>query len=37
MKDRDMLTVDEEAIRKEALEFTKVVRETVIESGEVVQ
>lgn len=37
MKDRNMLTVDEDAIRKEALEFTKVVRSTVIESGEVVQ
>ncbi len=37
MKDRKMLTVDEDAIRKEALEFTKVVRSTVIESGEVVQ
>tara|TARA_Y100001956_G_scaffold57848_1_gene57034 strand:- start:1085 stop:2494 length:1410 start_codon:yes stop_codon:yes gene_type:complete len=37
MQDRQMLTVDEEKIRKEALEFTKVVRETVIESGEVVQ
>lgn len=37
MKDRNMLTVDEDAIRKEALEFTKVVRSTVVESGEVVQ
>ena len=37
MRDRNMLTVDEDAIRKEALEFTKVVRSTVIESGEVVQ
>lgn len=37
MKDRNMLTVDEDAIRKEALEFAKVVRSTVIESGEVVQ
>lgn len=37
MKDRNMLTVNEDAIRKEALEFTKVVRSTVIESGEVVQ
>jgi hypothetical protein len=37
MKDRNMLTVDEDKIRQEALEFTKVVRETVIESGEVVQ
>ncbi|MCG9598535.1 amidohydrolase [Vibrio sp. Isolate25] len=37
MEDRKMLTVNEAAIRKEALEFTEVVRETVIESGEVVQ
>ncbi|WP_069447306.1 amidohydrolase [Vibrio scophthalmi] len=37
MKDRQILTVDEEQIRKEALEFTDVVRKTVIESGEVVQ
>ena len=37
MQDRDMLTVDEDKIRQEALDFTKVVRETVIESGEVVQ
>lgn len=37
MENRKMLTVDEEAIRREAIEFTKVVRETVIESGEVVQ
>lgn len=37
MQDRNMLTVDEEMIRKEAIEFTKVVRDTVIASGEVVQ
>ncbi|MCG7498759.1 amidohydrolase [Vibrio sp. Of7-15] len=37
MKDRNVLTVNEDKIRQEALEFTKVVRETVIESGEVVQ
>ena len=37
MQDRDMLTVDEDKIRQEALDFTKVVRKTVIESGEVVQ
>lgn len=37
MQDRDMLTVDEDKIRQEALDFTKIVRETVIESGEVVQ
>ena len=37
MKDRNMLTVDEAAIREEALEFTDVVRKTVVESGEVVQ
>jgi len=37
MQDREMLTVDEAQIRKEALDFTDVVRKTVIESGEVVQ
>ncbi len=37
MQDRDMLTVDEDKIRQEALDFTKIVRKTVIESGEVVQ
>ncbi|MFA0439193.1 amidohydrolase [Vibrio sp. 10N.286.49.C2] len=37
MQDRNMLTVDEDAIRKEALDFSQVVRKTVIESGEVVQ
>lgn len=37
MQDREMLTVDEAQIRKEALEFTDVVRKTIIESGEVVR
>lgn len=37
MKDREMLTVDEDAIRNEALEFTKIVRKAVVESGEIVQ
>ncbi|MGD8232921.1 amidohydrolase [Vibrio sp. TRT 1302] len=37
MKDRNMLTVDEAAIRQEAIEFTKIVRKTVIDSGEIVQ
>ncbi|MDD9194914.1 amidohydrolase [Aliivibrio sp. S3MY1] len=37
MKDREMLTVDEDKIRQEVIEFTKIVRKTVIESGEVVQ
>jgi cytosine/adenosine deaminase-related metal-dependent hydrolase len=37
MKDRDMLTVDEDKIREEALAFTEVVRKTVVEAGEVVQ
>lgn len=37
MKDREMTTVDEEKIRKEALDFADKVRQTVIESGEVVQ
>ncbi|MGR6839904.1 amidohydrolase [Aliivibrio wodanis] len=37
MKDRAILTVNEEEIRKEVIEFTKLVRKTVIESGEVVQ
>lgn len=37
MKDREMLTVDETAIREEALAFTDVVRATVLESGETVQ
>ena len=37
MKDREMLTVDETAIREEALAFTDVVRETVLESGETIQ
>jgi cytosine/adenosine deaminase-related metal-dependent hydrolase len=37
MQDRNMLTVNEDKIRQEALTFTQVVRDTVIESGEVVQ
>ena len=37
MKDRKMLTVDEDAIRNEAIEFTYIVRDTVIKSGEIVQ
>ncbi|AAW85651.1 chlorohydrolase/deaminase family protein [Aliivibrio fischeri ES114] len=37
MKDRELLTVNEDEIRKELIEFTKVVRKTVIDSGEVVQ
>lgn len=37
MLDRDMLTVDEDKIRQEALEFSDIVRKTVIESGEKVQ
>ncbi|MGR5238331.1 amidohydrolase [Vibrio alfacsensis] len=37
MQDRQILTVDEKQIVKEAIEFTQKVRETVIESGEVVQ
>jgi cytosine/adenosine deaminase-related metal-dependent hydrolase len=37
MKDRTMTTVDEDKIREEALEFADKVRQTVIESGEVVQ
>ena len=37
MEDREILTVDEDAIREEALAFTDIVRKTVIESGEVVQ
>jgi cytosine/adenosine deaminase-related metal-dependent hydrolase len=37
MKDREILTVDEGEIRAEALAFTEIVRETVIESGETVQ
>ncbi|WP_087016138.1 amidohydrolase [Thaumasiovibrio subtropicus] len=34
MKDREMLTVDEDAIRNELLEYTETVRKTVLESGE---
>ncbi len=37
MKDRHMLTVDEDKIREEALAFTDVVRKTVVDAGEVVQ
>ncbi|CAH0537141.1 amidohydrolase [Vibrio marisflavi] len=37
MKDRNMLTVNEAEILKEAQAFTKVVRETVLKSGEKVQ
>ncbi|MGF1689195.1 amidohydrolase [Photobacterium japonica] len=37
MQDRNMLTVDETAIRDEALAFADKVRKTVVESGEVVQ
>jgi len=37
MQDREMLTVNETAIREEALKFADKVRKTVIESGEVVQ
>jgi cytosine/adenosine deaminase-related metal-dependent hydrolase len=36
MQDREMLTVDEDKIREEALAFSDVVRKTVIDSGEVV-
>lgn len=37
MDKRDVLTVDEDQIRKEAQEFAEVVRKTVIDKGEVVQ
>ena len=37
MKNREMTTVDEDKIRQEALDFADKVRQTVIESGEVVQ
>jgi 5-methylthioadenosine/S-adenosylhomocysteine deaminase len=37
MEDRIMLTIDETAIREEALAFADKVRKTVIESGEIVQ
>ncbi|EKT64409.1 amidohydrolase [Providencia alcalifaciens] len=37
MKDRKVLTVDESAIVKEALQFADQVRKTVIDSGEVVK
>lgn len=37
MKDREVLTVNEDEIRQEALTFADKVRKTVIESGDVVQ
>ena len=37
MEDRNMLTVDETAIREEALAFADKVRKTIIESGEIIQ
>ena len=37
MEGRNMLTVDETAIREEALAFADKVRKTVIESGEIIQ
>ena len=37
MEDRKVLTVDESAIVKEALQFADQVRKTVIDSGEVVK
>ncbi len=37
MKDRQILTIDEDQVRAEVIEFTKKVRATVIESGEIVQ
>ncbi|CEO41120.1 amidohydrolase [Photobacterium kishitanii] len=37
MEDRNILTVNEKAVRDEALKFADVVRKTVIESGEIVQ
>lgn len=37
MEDHNMLTVDETAIREEALAFADKVRKTVIESGEIIQ
>lgn len=37
MEDRNVLTVDEEAIRKEAVDFTNIVRDTLKEKGEVIQ
>ena len=37
MQDRNMMTVDEVQILKEAQAFTKVVRYTVLQSGEIVQ
>jgi cytosine/adenosine deaminase-related metal-dependent hydrolase len=37
MKDRQMLTVDEDSVRRSAIRFEKKVKETVREMGEVVQ
>ncbi len=37
MKDRQLLTVDEDRIRGEALAFTEIVRKAVVESGEMIQ
>jgi len=37
MQDRNMLTVNEDHIREEALAFSEIVRKTVVESGEIVQ
>ncbi|MGL5006299.1 MAG: amidohydrolase [Plesiomonas sp.] len=37
MQDRKVLTLDEDAVRKEALAFADKVRQTVVESGEVVK
>ncbi|WP_434355452.1 amidohydrolase [Parasalinivibrio latis] len=37
MENRNILTVDENVIRKEAINFTEIVRETLKEKGEIVQ
>ncbi|MGD8172399.1 amidohydrolase [Vibrio sp. TRT 21S02] len=37
MEDRNMLTINEEKVRQEALAFTDLVRKTVLESGEKIQ
>lgn len=37
MEDKQILTVDEDDIREEALKFTDIVRKTIIDSGEIVQ
>lgn len=37
MKDRNMLTIDEDSVRKKALRFADTVRETIIRMDEVVQ